>query len=129
MMYSKHFIHDLARQLREVSLELSTLKNRQANLTKQIMIFEKRVENTPLREQQLMTIMRDYDNIRKNYQSLLDKRLEAKISENLEKRQQGEIFTVLDPANSPQMPYGPNRGLIVLMGILMAFGSGIGLIF
>ncbi|MCI0529832.1 MAG: polysaccharide biosynthesis tyrosine autokinase [Nitrospira sp.] len=128
MLSSDPFIHDLARQLTEVSLEISTLKNRQANLTKQITIFEKRVENTPLREQQLMTIIRDYDNIRKNYQSLLDKRLEAKISENLEKRQQGEIFRILDPPNHPQAPFGPNRGLIVLVGLLLASGSGIGLI-
>jgi polysaccharide chain length determinant protein (PEP-CTERM system associated) len=123
------FIQNLANQLRELNLEILSLKARRANLTKQISLFEKRVENTPVREQQLTTIMRDYENIQRNYQSLLDKRLEAKISENLEKRQQGEIFRVLDPANFPLMSYGPNRWLIVFIGILMAAGSGIGFVF
>lgn len=121
------FTQNLATQLREVNLEISTLKTRWANLTKQIELFERRVENTPAREQQLMTIMRDYENLQRNYQSLLAKRLEAKISENLEKRQQGEIFRILDPANYPTVPYKPNRWLIVIMGILIAAGSGFGL--
>ncbi len=120
---------NLTTQLREASLEISGLKTRRVNLNNQIALFEKRVENTPLREQQLMTIMRDYENIQKNYQSLLDKGLEAKISENLEKRQQGEIFRILDPADLPLSPYKPNRAIIVLVGLMFALGGGLGLVF
>ena len=120
---------NLATQLRDVKIEVSVLKTRRTNLMKQISLYEKRVEDTPLREQQLMTIMRDYENIQKNYQSLLDKRLEAKISENLEKRQQGEIFRILDPANLPLSPYKPNRAMMFLVGLVIAFGGGLGLVF
>ncbi len=120
---------NLATQLRDANIEISVLKTRRANLMKQISLYEKRVEDTPLREQQLMTIQRDYENIQKNYQSLLDKRLEAKISENLEKRQQGEIFRILDPANLPLSPYTPNRAMIVLVGLVFALGGGLGLVF
>ncbi len=119
---------NLTTQLRDANIEISVLKTRRANLMKQISLYEKRVEDTPLREQQLMTIMRDYENIQKNYQSLLDKRLQAKISENLEKRQQGEIFRILDPANLPLSPYQPNRIKIVLLGFLIAFGGGLGFV-
>lgn len=122
------FIKNLLAQLSERNLEIKSLKDRREELTRQIRIYEKRVENTPAREQQLMTIMRDYENIQKNYQSLLDKRLQARISENLEKRQQGEIFRILDPANYPTVPYSPNRLMIVLIGMVIGSASGIGLV-
>lgn len=127
--YRTPLTQNLLTQINTVNFEISSLKNRRANLLKQIDLYEKRVENTPLREQQLMAIMRDYQNIQNNYQSLLNKRLEAKISESLEKRQKGEIFRVQDPANYPLSPNKPNRGLIVLMGILIGAGFGIGLVF
>jgi capsular exopolysaccharide synthesis family protein len=59
----------------------------------------------------------------------LDKRLEAKISENLEKLKQGEIFRVMDPANYPLIPIGPNRLLILFMGIMVAGAGGIGFVY
>ena len=123
------FAHNLVTQLREVKLEISKLRARQVDLNHQIQVYEKRVENTPLREQQLMTIMRDYNSSKDNYQSFLKKRFQARISENLEKRNKGEIFRVLDPANYPIIPYKPNRIFIVLVGIMLATGSGIGLVF
>jgi polysaccharide chain length determinant protein (PEP-CTERM system associated) len=122
------FTQNLTIQLDQVNLEIAGLKNRRANLTRQTELYEKRVENTPLREQQLLTIMRDYENIQRNYQSLLEKRLQAKIFENLEKRQQGEIFRILDPANYPTGPHKPDRWKIVLLGIIITLGSGVGLI-
>jgi polysaccharide chain length determinant protein (PEP-CTERM system associated) len=118
---------NLAIQLDQVNLEISTLKARKTYLANQIELYQKRVENTPLREQKLQSIMRDYENIQSNYHSLLEKRLQAKISENLEKRQQGEVFRILDLANYPVVPYKPNRWKIILIGIILALGSGVGL--
>jgi capsular exopolysaccharide synthesis family protein len=60
---------------------------------------------------------------------LLEKHLNAKISENLEKKQKGEQFRVLDPANIPQKPYKPDRRKIIVLGVLLSGGVGIGLIF
>jgi capsular exopolysaccharide synthesis family protein len=64
----------------------------------------------------------------RNYQTLLEKRLNAKISENLEKKQKGEQFRVLDPANIPQKPYKPDQRKIILLGSLLSAGLGVGLI-
>jgi uncharacterized protein involved in exopolysaccharide biosynthesis len=91
--------------------------------------YERRVENTPFREQQLTTILRDYENVRRGYQSLLDKRQEAKISESLERRQKAEIFRILDPANLPYRPYKPNRPLLILLGMVGGLAAGFGLAF
>jgi capsular exopolysaccharide synthesis family protein len=84
------------------------------------------VERTPVREQELNILIRDYDNMQKNYQSLLDKRLSARLAENLEKRQKGEQFRILDPANLPVSPESPNRLLILFAGLGLGSGLGVG---
>ena len=73
-----------------------------------------------------MILLRDYDNMQRNYQSLLDKRLSAKVAENLEKRQKGEQFRIIDPANLPQKPAKPDLLRICLMGLVAGCGLGFG---
>ena len=65
--------------------------------------------------------------MQENYQLILQKRINAKISENLDKRQKGERFRILDPANLPTRPEGIPRPLIPLggLGVGVAFGFGL----
>jgi succinoglycan biosynthesis transport protein ExoP len=72
-------------------------------------------------------LMRDYDSLRAHYQSLLDKKLSAQMASELEARQKGERFTILDPAPVPYQPFGPNRILISLAGLVVGLFGGIGL--
>src|SRR6185436_6775425 len=64
--------------------------------------------------------------LKENYRSLLDKKLNARLSENLEKRQKGEQFRVLDPANMPQKPETPDRLKIMLLALGLGCGLGAG---
>ena len=121
------YLRELMRQRNELRLEAASVKERRRRLAEHIREFENRVEQTPSREQELMILIRDYQNMQKNYQALLDKRLNAHVAENLEKRQKGEQFRVLDPANLPTKPEKPNRLLIMLAGLLGGCGLGIGL--
>jgi uncharacterized protein involved in exopolysaccharide biosynthesis len=77
-----------------------------------------RLENVPTVEQELLGLTRDYDNIKNSYDSLLDKRLNARLYENLEKSQQGERFTILEKALAPTAPYGPNKLLVLGLGLI-----------
>jgi succinoglycan biosynthesis transport protein ExoP len=65
----------------------------------------------------------------KNYQSVLEKTLYVKISENLERKQQSEQFRILEPANFPTEPSRPHRPLVVGIGGALGGGLGVGLIF
>jgi len=114
-------------QLAEQRREIQTIRQRQQVVVAQIKDYEKRVERTPHREQQLAMVLRDYENVRRSYQTLLDKRQEAKIAESLERRQKAEIFRVLDPANFPERPYQPNRPFLILLGMAGGLAAGIGL--
>lgn len=116
-------------QIRSAYDELKDIEKREKDIKVQIENYELRVENTPKREQELVTIQRDYDNVSASYQSLLSKKLNAEISENLEKRQKGEQFRVIDSANLPEKPIKPNKMMVLLLGSVMGLGAGIGLAF
>ena len=62
------------------------------------------------------SLTRDYDVTQKKYQTLLDKKLEAQLSQSLEHRQKAERFRVIDPASFPEAPARPNRRLLLAMG-------------
>lgn len=117
-------VRDLMRQRDQAKNEVGALKDRLSRLLEQVKQYEGRVERTPSREQELMILVRDYDNMQKNYQSLLDKRLNARLAENLEKRQKGEQFRILDPANLPITPESPNQLAILLGGLVVGCGLG-----
>jgi len=117
-------------ELNEGELEISRLKLEGESLKEQIAMYQRRVENTPKREQELATLTRDYDLLKTNYQSLLDKRIQAKMAENLERRQMGEQFKVLDPARMPEKPFKPDPKKVILIGTLLGLllGGGLGYI-
>lgn len=119
---------DLSANIAALSSQIAALKKQDANIREQIRIYQKRVEDTPASEQVLADIERDYQTSQRNYQALLEKKLSARLAENLEKRQKGERFRVIDPANLPEKPYKPDRLRITSIGFLAGAGIGIGLI-
>lgn len=123
------YIKELYTQRNDLRNDLSSLNNRRERLLGNIKDTERRVEQTPAREQELMILVRDYENMQKNYHALLEKRLNANVAVNLERRQKGEQFRVLDPANLPEKPDSPNRLLIMAAGLLGGAGLGVGLAF
>ncbi len=120
------YLIDLRRQIADTHLELARLNDQESTLVRQIRLYQGRVENIPMREQELATLQRDYESTQKSYQSLLDKKLSAKISENMEKRQKGEQFRVLDSANLPEKPFSPNLAQVYGLGALLGLICGIG---
>jgi len=112
-------------RLKAVEAEIANAKQQAEKLRKQSADVQSRLSLTPVREQQLAEVTRNYQNSRENYQSLLQKELESELATNLEKRQEGEQFRIIDPPNLPDKPFKPNRPLILLGG--WAFGLCIGL--
>lgn len=120
---------ELRMQIEEVKTEIGTCMFDISKLMKQTSIYQKRVENTPKREQELMSLRRDYQNIQNAYDSLLNRKLEAEISVNMEKKQKGEQFRIIDTAGLPQKPVSPNMNILFLMVVVAGFGIGGGIIF
>jgi succinoglycan biosynthesis transport protein ExoP len=104
-------------QLEENRVETVDLVKGEKALQAQIAQYEQRLNLTPVREQQLSDIMRNYDLSKKNYADLLSKVNESELATSLEQRQQGQQFRVIDPANLPEKPSSPKRVKIALGGL------------
>ena len=89
--------------------------------------YQARLEAVPARETELAELTRDYDTTQKHYQSLLSKTEDSKIAANLERREIGEQFKILDPARTAEKPFSPNRARINLFGLLAGIGFGLGM--
>jgi capsular polysaccharide biosynthesis protein len=53
--------------------------------------------------------------------------MQAEMAENLERKQQGEQFKILDPARLPEKPIKPDRNKILLVGAVLGLAVGLGL--
>jgi polysaccharide chain length determinant protein (PEP-CTERM system associated) len=89
-------------------------------------MYQARIEQTPVREAELASLLRDYETQQETYRGLLQKKEESQISANLEKRQIGEQFKVLDPARLPEKPASPDRPRLYLIALLAALAVGFG---
>jgi hypothetical protein len=102
-----------------VERELQTLAKEEESLKRQVAAYERRIENTPKREQEIKTRSRDSSTTAELYYSLLKRYEDARLAENVERRQTGEQFRVLDSALPPREPVAPSRlQLCILAGIL-----------
>ena len=81
---------------------------------------------TPVREQQVAAITRDYDQSRTNYESLLNKKMQSEMATNLEKRHEGQQFRIIDAPNFPEKPYSPDRFKFSLLGLVFGIALGVG---
>ena len=119
----------LPSQLQEIGLEIKTLKVEIPIIRSQIERLQTKVEETPKREQELLTLNRDYENLKGLYESLLQRKLEAKIAVSMERKQKGEQFRVIDPAKVPAEPVKPSMRKLMLLTLLLGICLGLGLAF
>jgi polysaccharide chain length determinant protein (PEP-CTERM system associated) len=122
-------------RVRHMQAEVAALRQRiadqeaqQQRLTVVIATYERHVAAAPTRESELAELMRDYDTLRSVYASLLARREDAKIAANLERRQVGEQFKILDPPRLPEKPFSPDRFKLNLLGAFLGLAFGAGLV-
>ena len=121
-------IRDLKAEIEDIDRQLKDRQAQDEHLRSVIADYQGRLAVVPKRESELVELTRDYTTLQTTYQSLLAKREESKIAANLERRNIGEQFKVLDPARVPERPFSPNRLLIDLGGAAAGLALGLGLI-
>ena len=120
---------DLETQLALSRKEIQNLAEEKRQTQQQLADYKARIEKGPQIEQMFLDLRRDYQEAVENYQSLLQKKLEAELSENLERTQKGEQFTVLEPAYIPKSPVEPKVMKVLGLGFMLAVGCGLGLVY
>jgi len=111
-------------QIKANKMEIDNRQRAVQELHRRIEEYQSRLNMTPVREQQLAGLTRNYEQSRKNYEQLLAKRDQSEMATDLEKRQEGQQFRVLDPPNLPQKPYSPNRLRFDLIGLIVGLFAG-----
>ena len=122
-------------RLRDMTAERDTLRRRildkekeEKQLRDSLTTYQARIATVPTRETELVELTRDYETLRQVYTNLLAKSENARVAANLERRQIGEQFKLLDPARLPERPISPNRTQIDLLGALGGLAVGLGLV-
>ncbi|MFO7713469.1 XrtA system polysaccharide chain length determinant [Desulfosarcina sp.] len=115
---------DMRAEHNEIVNDIRRLEADIRDTKEQIDRYQGRIENTPKREQELLSLRRDYENIQTTYNSLLARKLESEIAVNMERKQKGEQFRVLDTARLPEKPVKPD--MKKLFALIVGAGLGVG---
>jgi len=121
----------LESSMNTLDAEIAKHKEEVQRLTKNIAGYRARLEAMPVREQEMTSLVRDYETAKAHYNQLMEKQMSAQTATQLEIRQKGEKFEVLDPAQPAEKPSRPNRALIngagslsgLLLGVLLAIAT------
>jgi polysaccharide chain length determinant protein (PEP-CTERM system associated) len=120
------------RQLRgeadNLDRQIAGKQHDERRLRGQMDVLQRRLDAAPTRETELVALTRDYTTLQQIYIALLAKKEDSKIAANLERRQVGEQFRIIDPARVPETPYTPNRQRYAFLGGVGGFALAIGLI-
>jgi len=122
-------IQQLRAQLHSTEVLISQKTAEEAELKHQIGVYEQRVQATPDVDQQYKALTLGYEGALKSYNDLQANLNEAQMANELEKRQEGETFVPLDPANLPDQPSFPNRLMFTGGGFVGGLALGVGLAF
>lgn len=117
----------LRSQLEANRIQMSDLSKSENQLEEQIADYERRLNQTPVREEQLSDILRGYDLAKKNYDDLLGKVTQSEMATSLAQRQQGQQFRVVDSPSLPIKPSSPKRLKIAAGGVAAGLFLGVAL--
>jgi len=122
---------ELLKQREDILREKELGRLRQSRIASDIKKYESRIEGTTVHQQEFMSIQRDYENLRANYQSLLEKKLAVGMAGDLDQKRQGTQMRIVDPASMPSWPEKPNLMLVMFgglaVGCALGFGSAFGI--
>jgi polysaccharide chain length determinant protein (PEP-CTERM system associated) len=124
-----YFQEERKTQLALLDKDIRRLQKEDEKVRATIAAYQGRIENTPIRELSLSTMIREFNSVNEAYQILLKKSTEAQQAENLERRQKGEQFRIIDPARVPEKPFKPDALKVLLIGLALSLGAGLGVTF
>jgi polysaccharide chain length determinant protein (PEP-CTERM system associated) len=121
-------IDRLRTDIAELRQRIESARREEVVLRETIAQQQTRVASAPGLQSQLTDLMRDYATVQESYISLLKRSEESKLSVNMERRQIGEQFKIIDGARLPERPISPDRLRINMFGILGGLGLGLALV-
>jgi polysaccharide chain length determinant protein (PEP-CTERM system associated) len=112
-------------QIQANRVEIGNRERSIVELKTKVTDYQARLNQEPVREQQLSDLTRGYEQSKANYDELLKKKNESAMATSMELLQQGERFRIIDPPSLPLKPDFPNRlkFCVIGLGIGLALGA------
>ncbi len=95
-----------------------------AQIQGNVRLYQERISSSPMVEEEYKALTRDYLTAQKFYDDLLAKMNQSKMATSLQRRQQGEQFSLMDAANLPDSPSYPKRPLFGVGGFVLGLLLG-----
>jgi polysaccharide chain length determinant protein (PEP-CTERM system associated) len=106
-------------------VEIANRERAVADLKAKVIDYQARLNQEPVREQQLADLTRGYEQSKANYDDLLKKKNESAMATSMELLQQGERFRIIDAPSLPVKPEFPNRLKFCGMGLGVGLALGV----
>lgn len=115
-------------QIRALDMAIAQRKHDQSGTQGQVNLYQERISASPLVQEEYKNLTRDYQQAQAFYDDLLKKMNESRMASDLEHRQQGEQFRVMDAANLPDAPTSPKRPVFAAGGFIFGLALGLGVV-
>jgi uncharacterized protein involved in exopolysaccharide biosynthesis len=119
----------LRAKVKQDEISIADLTKAQGQIQEQIRQLQQRVQASPVVEQQLKELTRNYQTALDFYNDLLKKRDSSQLATDLEHQQESEQFSVFEPANLPEKPSSPNQVMLAGGGFAAGLALGLGLLY
>lgn len=108
------------------ALRASSTRAELERMRGQLEKIETDLAQTPRVAEQLVGLEREHEHLFGSYQEYSSKRLEASVAADMERRQKGERFRVLEEAVPSEEVAFPNRPIIFVMSVVLGLALGLG---
>ena len=126
--YDSPAVQQLRAQLRSAEMGIQSKRQEQGQIQRNVAMYQDRIQSSPVVEQQYKEVTRDHETAQAFYNTLLSKMNDANMASDLEKRQQGEQFRVMDAANLPDSPFSPKRSVFLMGGLFAGLIVGLAIV-
>lgn len=104
---------------------LARLERQQAETSQQIAEIEGRINRVPGARVTIDGLNREYETQKVIYDDLLGRSSRVNLGAVVASNAQGETIQVIEPANYPEMPVAPKRGMLLGLGLIAGLGVGL----
>jgi polysaccharide chain length determinant protein (PEP-CTERM system associated) len=120
-------VQQLRAQLHAADQGIAEKRREQAMIQGRLGMYQDRLSSSPQVEEEYKALTRDYNTAQKFYDELLQKMSHSKMATDLERRQEGEQFRVMDEPNLPDAPSFPKVSYFAIGGLFFGLFMGCGL--
>jgi polysaccharide chain length determinant protein (PEP-CTERM system associated) len=122
-------LQQLRARIKQDELSISDLSKRQTQIQKQIGVLEGHIQASPVVEQQIKELTRNYQTALDHYNDLLKSEQKSAMLTDLQDQQEGETYRVLDAPSLPGAPSYPKKVMFVGGGAAAGFALGLGILY